>query len=59
VAPLDIFKQLPKATVALGVFENRLLLIAPADDVVRIPLRSGREGYGHARPLAPHSDNIK
>jgi len=37
VAPFDIFKQSPKATVVIGVSENRLLLIAPADDVVKSP----------------------
>jgi hypothetical protein len=56
---LNIFKQSPKATVVIGVSEIRLLLIAPADDVVKSPWEVDARATSHARPLAPHSDNIK
>jgi hypothetical protein len=59
VAPFNIFKQSPKATVVIGVSEIRLLLIAPADDVVKSPWEVDARATSHARPLAPHSDNIK
>jgi len=59
VAPFDIFKQSPKATVVIGVSENRLLLIAPADDVVKSPWEVVARATSHARPLAPRTDNIK
>ena len=59
MVPLDIFKQSPKATVVLGVSENRLLLIAPADDVIKSPWEVDARATSHARPLALRTDNIK
>jgi hypothetical protein len=59
VAPLNIFKQSPKATAVIGVSENRLLLIATADDVVKSSGKMDARASSHAVPLTPHSDNIK
>jgi len=59
VAPLNIFEQSPKATVVIGVSENHLPLIAPADDVVKSSGEMDARAASHAVPLAPHSDNIK
>jgi len=58
VVPLNIFKQSPKAT-AVDVSENRLPLIAPADDVVKSSEKMDARAASHAVPLTPHSDNIK
>ena len=56
---MNIFKQLPKATVVIGVSDNGLPLIAPADDVVKSSGEMDARAASHAVPLAPHSDNIK
>ena len=58
MAPLNIFKQSPKATVVIGASENRLPLIAPAEDVVKSPWKMHARAASHARPLAPCTGNI-
>jgi len=59
MAPLNIFKQSPKATVVIGVSENGLPLIAPADNLVKSSGKMEARAASHAVPPAPHSDNIK
>ena len=50
VAPLNIFKQSPKARVVIGISENSLPLITPADDVVKISREMDARALSHAVP---------